>query len=118
MPLNTAVVGGESQSFVHEVDARWLMAYAAGLGDTSTAYLDTKMHPVTAHPVFPVCLEWPALLDCANIAGADTATAEERARGVLTARTCGLGIALAARIGVVAGWKRRGESPSRARTLP
>lgn len=82
MPLNTAVVGGESKSFVHEVDARWLMAYAAGLGDASTVYLDTQGHTVTAHPVFPVCLEWPALLDCANIAGADTATAEERARGV------------------------------------
>ena len=82
MPLNTAVVGGRSKSFVHDVDARWLMAYAAGLGDFGPAYTATESRSVVGHPVFPVCLEWPAILDCANITGAQSASAEERTRGV------------------------------------
>jgi acyl dehydratase len=82
MPLNTAVVGGTSKSFVHDVDARWLMAYAAGLGDFDPAHTATEARSVLGHPVFPVCLEWPAILDCANIAGAQSASAEERTRGV------------------------------------
>jgi acyl dehydratase len=80
--LNTSVVGGESRAFSHQVDARWLMAYAAALGDLDASYLDTTGSGVIAHPLFPVCLEWPAILDCVNIPGAGDATAEERARGV------------------------------------
>ena len=82
MPLNTATVGGESQAFSHRVDARWTMAYAAALDDLLPAYLDTANHDVVAHPVFPVCLEWPAILDCVNIPGAELSSPEERARGV------------------------------------
>jgi acyl dehydratase len=82
MPLNTAIVGGESQAFSHRVDSRWLMAYAAALGDMNAAYLDTAAGSVIAHPVFPVCLEWPAILDCARLPGSESASAEERARGV------------------------------------
>jgi len=42
------------------VDARWLMAYAAALGETDPRYYDTRAPggPV-AHPLFPVCYEWP-----------------------------------------------------------
>ena len=42
------------------VDARWLMAYAAALGETDPRYFDTLAPdgPV-AHPLFPVCYEWP-----------------------------------------------------------
>jgi len=42
------------------VDARWLMAYAAALGETDPRYYDTLAPdgPV-AHPLFPVCYEWP-----------------------------------------------------------
>ncbi len=82
MPLSTAVVGGQSQPFTHNVDARWTMAYAAALGDFNPAYLDTAAGGVIAHPLFPVCLEWPAILDCANLPGAETATPDERRRGV------------------------------------
>jgi acyl dehydratase len=82
VPLNAAVVGAQSRLFEHKADARWLMAYAAGLGDLNPRYLDTAAGGVVAHPVFPVCLEWPAILDCANLPGADTATPEERSRGV------------------------------------
>ncbi len=82
MPFNSAVVGQSTQQFTHEVDARWLMAYAAGLGDTNETYMDTAAHRVIAHPVFPVCLEWPAMLDCFNLPGTESVTAEERARNV------------------------------------
>jgi len=43
------------------LDARWLMAYAAALGETDARYYDTTAAggPV-AHPLFPVCYEWPA----------------------------------------------------------
>ena len=43
---------------VSEVDARWTMAYAAALGDVMPCYMDT-VGGVIAHPMFPVCIEWP-----------------------------------------------------------
>ena len=82
MPLNTRITGQQSKPFIHEVDARWIMAYAAGLGDTRAAYLDTQAGTVVAHPLFPVCLEWPVILDCATVAGSETVTPEERTRSV------------------------------------
>jgi acyl dehydratase len=42
------------------VDARWLMAYSAALGETDPRYFDTAARGgVIAHPLFPVCYEWP-----------------------------------------------------------
>ena len=82
MPFNTAVVGGQTKEFVHQVDARWLMAYASGLADTNARYLDTSAHTVIGHPVFPVCLEWPAILDCFDLPGMESVSAEERVRNV------------------------------------
>lgn len=83
MPLSTAIVGEATEPFSHHVDARWIMAYAAGLGDLNPRMMDTAGHaPVTAHPLFPVCLEWPVVLAAARLPGSETATMEERARGV------------------------------------
>lgn len=83
MPLSTKIVGQTADPIVHEVDARWIMAYAAGLGDLNPRMMDTAMHsPVVAHPVFPVCVEWPAVLAAARLPGSEIATPEERARGV------------------------------------
>ncbi|MCZ6502232.1 MAG: hypothetical protein O6945_06945 [Gammaproteobacteria bacterium] len=31
MPLNTQIVAQQTQSFKHEIGARWTMAYASGL---------------------------------------------------------------------------------------
>ena len=40
---------------------RWTMAYAAGIDDNSPCYIDTRRAGgITAHPIFPVCFEWPA----------------------------------------------------------
>ena len=57
------IVGVEVGALSQSIDARWLMAYAAGLGETDPRYYDTRAPagPV-AHPMFPVCYEWPAVL--------------------------------------------------------
>ena len=81
MPLNSEVVGHTTRRFRHEVDARWLMAYPAALGDTLSCYFDTTQQ-LSAHPVFSVCLEWPVVLDARHVEGSATMTNEERARGV------------------------------------
>jgi len=45
------------------VDARWLMAYAAALGETDPRYYDTiAAAGPAAHPLFSVCYEWPLAL--------------------------------------------------------
>jgi acyl dehydratase len=49
MKIGSAIVGREIGPDVQQVDKRWLMAYSAGLGETS--------YP---HPLFPVAYEWPA----------------------------------------------------------
>lgn len=82
MPLNATMVGACTPEFSHEVDARWLMAYAAGLHDLNPRYLDTQAARVIAHPVFPVCLEWPVILAARQLRGYETTTPAERARGV------------------------------------
>lgn len=63
------LVGYTTPWHEHELDARWAMAYAAALGDLRAAYFDnTHDRALAVHPVFPVCLEWPALVAslCAN----------------------------------------------------
>jgi acyl dehydratase len=82
MPLSTASIGHSTEPFEHDVDARWLMAYAAGIGDLNPRYLDTLERHVVAHPVFPVCLEWPVILASRDLPGYDLVTPAERARGV------------------------------------
>ena len=82
MPLNSAIVGQSIPEEHHLVDARWLMAYAAGLNDLNPAYMDTQAQTVIAHPVFPVCVEWPVILNMRALAGSDALTEDESARGV------------------------------------
>ena len=81
MPISSEIVGRVGEPVVHTIDARWTMAYAACLGDLTPEYLDTRVRPdVLAHPLFPVCYEWPLFLDprCmpTDLPG------EERVRGV------------------------------------
>jgi len=55
-----AIVGAEVGPIAHEIDARWLMAYAAALGERDPRYFDTLApHGPLAHPLFSVCYEWP-----------------------------------------------------------
>lgn len=57
------MVGDTVPSMVHEVDARWTMAYAASLDDTDACYFDTNSTAgIVAHPLFSVCPEWPVIV--------------------------------------------------------
>jgi acyl dehydratase len=47
--LSSDIVGREAGPAEERIDLRWLMAYNAALGELSEA----------AHPLFPVCYEWP-----------------------------------------------------------
>lgn len=82
MPLSSATVGISGEPLVHEIDARWIMAYAAGLGDTLPCYLDTRLpEGIIAHPLFPVCFEWPVVV-ATRQQPANPLTADEFLRGV------------------------------------
>lgn len=58
MKLSSAIVGEQAGPLEASIDARWLMAYSAGVGETDPRYYDTE-RGVMAHPLFPVCYEWP-----------------------------------------------------------
>ena len=81
MPISSEIVGRIGEPVVQAIDARWTMAYAACLGDLAPAYLDTRKRPdVLAHPLFPVCYEWPLFLDPRCMP--NDLPGEERVRGV------------------------------------
>ena len=82
MPLDKKMIGCQTKGVEHWVDERWLMAYAASLGDLNPVYMDTALGKVIAHPIFPVCLEWPPILNTRKLAAADTLTDKESGRGV------------------------------------
>ena len=58
MKISSAIVGRETGPTSSNVDARWLMAYSAGLGERDFP-----------HPLFPVCYEWPATRQLRERAG-------------------------------------------------
>jgi acyl dehydratase len=61
--LPAGVLGAATEPVAHLVDARWLMAYAAGLGETDGHFYDTRAPAgLIAHPLFPVCYEWPSIV--------------------------------------------------------
>lgn len=83
MPLDSAIVGATSDLAANDIDARWTMAYAAALGDMLPCYVDT-LHPeqLLAHPLFPVCFEWPVFVGSRNRVASRALKPEEAARGV------------------------------------
>lgn len=81
MPLSSSLVGTATKPTEHRVDARWLMAYAAGLGETDARYYDTTAR-LAMHPVFPVCVEWDSILELRLGPGAAGMSAAEQARAV------------------------------------
>ena len=61
MALDSSLVGSKVGPVEAAIDARWMMAYAASLDDMLPCYMDTRRaEGVVAHPLFPVCFEWPA----------------------------------------------------------
>ncbi len=83
MPLSPDSIGSSGEPFVHEVNARWVMSYATGIGDTLPCYLDTlRPEGVIAHPLFPVCVEWPVIVDMRKHPVNASLTQEEYVRAV------------------------------------
>ena len=61
--ISRGIVGTEIGPVAADIDARWLMAYAAGLGERDGRFFDTRQPDgPMAHPLFPVCYEWPVAL--------------------------------------------------------
>lgn len=82
MPLSSSLVGRSTEPLVHDVTRRWVMAFAAGIGEAESRYYDTtSAQGLDVHPVFPVCLEWPAVLAARRL-GDDALSPDERLRGV------------------------------------
>jgi acyl dehydratase len=81
LPLPSSLVGARTDPITHAVDARWLMAYAAGIDDGSEPYFDTRAG-VIGHPLFPVCLEWPVVLAARDQLTSDVLDHDELRRGV------------------------------------
>ena len=64
MRIPASAVGITAGPREQAIDARWLMAYAAALGESAPEYFDTtRPGGILAHPLFPVCYEWPLALD-------------------------------------------------------
>jgi acyl dehydratase len=82
MPLESSIVGIAGAPMVSEIDSRWSMAYAAALGDAIPLYMDTN-RGVIAHPMFPVCFEWPVQVAMrAQFEKSTSLTREEAMRAV------------------------------------
>ena len=55
MRLDSSIVGEAAGPLEQELDARWIMAYSAGLGETDARYYDTSSATgIAAHPLFAV----------------------------------------------------------------
>ncbi|HSB42925.1 MAG TPA: MaoC/PaaZ C-terminal domain-containing protein [Methylomirabilota bacterium] len=64
MRIPASVVGTTVGPREQSIDARWVMAYSAALGESAPEYLDTtRPEGILPHPLFPVCYEWPVALD-------------------------------------------------------
>jgi acyl dehydratase len=83
MPLTSSLVGTSGEPLASEIDARWTMAYAAALGDSLPCYLDTASpRGIAAHPLFPVCFEWPVVVAMRGTFDRSGLTPDEARRGV------------------------------------
>src|SRR5581483_2296068 len=83
MPLNSSIVGAAGDWLASEIDARWAMAYAAALGDTIRCYFDTlDPRGIVAHPMFPVCFEWPVIVAMRSMFDRTGLSDDEARRGV------------------------------------
>jgi acyl dehydratase len=63
MPIRSAAVGLTTPPLVSDISTRRLLAYAAGIGESSACYFDDAAAAgIVAHPAFCTALEWPAAL--------------------------------------------------------
>jgi len=68
--ISGAILGTSAGPLEMRPDARWMMAYSAALGERDARCYDTRRaEGVLAHPLFPVCYEWPLVLALRERAG-------------------------------------------------
>jgi acyl dehydratase len=67
MNLPSRIVGAEAPALEQVLDARWIMAYSAALGEADPRCYDTTREDLPVHPVFPVCYEWEPLQPVRNL---------------------------------------------------
>jgi acyl dehydratase len=79
MPLDASLVGQEFGRIEAICDARWAMAYAAGVPDARPELYDTTRH-LDVHPMFPVAPEWELLVRHRSVPS--TMLPDEVVRGV------------------------------------
>jgi acyl dehydratase len=68
LSLPSRIAGAQAPALEQTLDARWIMAYSAGLGETDPRCYDTAAPALPVHPVFPVCYEWQPLQPVRNLA--------------------------------------------------
>jgi len=61
MKIRSRIAGAEAPALEQTLDARWIMAYSAGLGEDDPRCYDTGAAALPVHPLFPVCYEWEPL---------------------------------------------------------
>jgi acyl dehydratase len=65
--MSDTILGVAIGPIRHDLDARWLMAYAAALGERDPRSYDTlAAQGPLPHPLFAVCYEWPAAVALRN----------------------------------------------------
>jgi acyl dehydratase len=83
MALSKSFEGAVTPSITQEIDQRWIAAFASGVGDGGIQYVDGDCPGgIQAHPIFPVCLEWPLVQEVSRIAMSAGLTTEEARAGV------------------------------------
>jgi acyl dehydratase len=64
MALSSSIVEATLPSLTHRIDERWLMAFAAGVGDARPELIDTaRVGGIIAHPLFAIAIEWPSYVE-------------------------------------------------------
>jgi len=85
MPFPAKAIGAEPPPIEHEVSARSILAFAAGIGADEPAFLDdARPEGLSALPFQCVSLEWPCLLGFRS--RLERLTPEEAVRGVHVAQ--------------------------------
>lgn len=67
MKIPSRIAGAEAPALEQTLDARWIMAYSAGLREDDPRCYDTGAAALPVHPLFPVCYEWEALKPARNV---------------------------------------------------
>lgn len=80
MALAASNVGRHWGPVEGQLDPRWTMAYAAGVGDESPQHYDTSTHEQTLHPLYPVSPEWSLLIN--EVAADEPWSSSDAMRGV------------------------------------